>query len=767
MLLLQDAYNEIEQALIALDVPTSVVAGAAHDPVGDAEGSHLPALNAAKSNRHTHGSTLGDTHPANGPSKRDHHHRHHHHGSGQQGDVEPLETPLEVLAHYSALSSNDDANRGESMRPTSSRSRRAASTIHELDENAAAQLDDGAALLNRNGGGGGAANEDAEAKVTDEQLFFGSGINPVVREDDPSLDPIALGMLTEADLDRLVALYFDRLRMFFWHLHPQLHTARTLRRSPFLLTALAATAAAFDPLTPAVRARALSDHAAMLHVKCIERSWKSIEVVQALCLMVHWASPGERWSRDKSWGWLGTAIRTATEIQLDKPAPPMRSVSADEYALVDRDRRITWCALYAGDVSMSSQLGRIGAFSGLTPLRGVPMRAVDVDPRDQDFAMWGTVHVRRILARALDRARCGTAWTSDTFNSIWRSELDSWHVTYGKSPHYTQLLAMNAHLILSMVSLRFPPGAGDTPPRDAVQNILRDCRRVAGLAARRAAHWPDDAFRYASNFVCVNMAYSATLLLRLVDLEPMAGDTVDVDEAQQLFEQTSRNLKLAGETQLNRVALATHLHERLESLLADHRAAAAAAAEATSKASKLSRTSGRKRRGGSNAASRANGNADADLAVNAAAAPAIDPALTGSMQFFPGWGATASMGGPASNMPFSTQTLLSTWANMPSAPGSPGDLPVLSAHASPSAHHPEQQQRDAATPASIDALAQSLGIVQDGGMGTGATMPPTFDINMLDSAPLFDPQGGAGAGQLNVSSLDVFFDGSEGGWLWS
>ena len=91
--------------------------------------------------------------------------------------------------------------------------------------------------------------------------------------------------------------YFYRLRPFYYHLDPSLHTPSFLRlNSPFLTSALAAVTATYDPASAHFAAR-LQAHAERLAVKCFEVGWKSVEVVQAFGMLACVSSSCPRWCR--------------------------------------------------------------------------------------------------------------------------------------------------------------------------------------------------------------------------------------------------------------------------------------------------------------------------------------------------------------------------------------------------------------------------------------------------------------------------------------
>lgn len=68
--------------------------------------------------------------------------------------------------------------------------------------------------------------------------------------------------------------------------------------------------------------------------------WKSVEIVQAFILLAVFPAPARRWDEDKTWMYLGCAIRLATELDLNRPVEgPFASEMAERESL---NRVRTW-----------------------------------------------------------------------------------------------------------------------------------------------------------------------------------------------------------------------------------------------------------------------------------------------------------------------------------------------------------------------------------------------------------------------------------------
>lgn len=103
--------------------------------------------------------------------------------------------------------------------------------------------------------------------------------------------------------------------------------------------------------------------------------------------------------------------------------------------------------------------------------------------RDVYFALEGRA---RLLASGLQVPPC-------VFMSLYLRLTNSLPL----SARFVRIIYYNTQIIAMLFSLRFP---GPSRP------VLQECRRVAATVASLAVNWPDPSFRYASNFVAINIA---------------------------------------------------------------------------------------------------------------------------------------------------------------------------------------------------------------------------------------------------------------------
>ncbi|RSH85388.1 hypothetical protein EHS25_004784 [Saitozyma podzolica] len=329
-----------------------------------------------------------------------------------------------------------------------------------------------------------------------------------VAETDFSQDPNLQGLLTGEDFNRLVALYFTKLRPFFLHLDPNVHTPNFLRvNSPFLTTAIAAVAASYDPGSFLLAPR-LEDHAHYLASRAFAQGDKSTEVVQAFLTMVHWAScPSEDWLGNRSWMYQGQAMRLACEIRLDllpdrkllNTYRHTRGLTKDELDKLGSSRQKTY--LLACFIATNSS--RADTTAGHPLLRRPDLSfVVPIDEIDETFT--ASVRLSDIFGKALqhwhgmDRQNAELG-ERDRFVRSWRGALDEWRKDWmGKScqlPHH-------AH-----------PALTEDPSHESTQGLLRQICELAIQILVTILWWRDEvpfdapgALAYAHNFLIVHIA---------------------------------------------------------------------------------------------------------------------------------------------------------------------------------------------------------------------------------------------------------------------
>ncbi|GAA5920215.1 hypothetical protein JCM6882_003925 [Rhodosporidiobolus microsporus] len=351
--------------------------------------------------------------------------------------------------------------------------------------------------------------------------YFATGLYQLRSDADVAFDPVNSGLLSEEQFERLVAIYFARLHPFFLHLSPSLHTPRFLRDvSPFLTTAIAYICASFDPelhhLIPT-----LHGHLQRLSNRVWADGLKSLEIVQAYLLLIHWTPIENDWGDDRRWGWLAQAIRIATEIKLHKTLNNAtydfyRSVTPlgeGAYAALRDTRAWSWKLVFVTDIALCVSTGRTGSVQGFAAsTMGSPLPA-HLPPDHPDYNITALIYLNRLYAKAIihsnnlqDSETGHEPELRQTFKAEWQRDLQAWLQAWPHISPLVRLIAQHNTTILLSISLRF---------KGPVAPVLDECRLSALETAKMAVSWQGDGIMWSSNLIIVNIAYAATLLLRI------------------------------------------------------------------------------------------------------------------------------------------------------------------------------------------------------------------------------------------------------------
>ncbi|KAG5715337.1 hypothetical protein E4T56_gene7447, partial [Termitomyces sp. T112] len=167
---------------------------------------------------------------------------------------------------------------------------------------------------------------------------------------------LSRGIITPKEAEQLFKIYFDRMNLSVSLLDPVLYTAqRTFWRSPFLFTVICAIASRFYPQRPSLYNQAMQC-AQQSAGMALTSGHKNVEMCSAYILLSLYPVPAKRWEDQRSWLYLGLAIRTATDLNLHLPntAKPLNENHARE--LLNRTR--VWLNCFNLDRSTGSQYGK-------------------------------------------------------------------------------------------------------------------------------------------------------------------------------------------------------------------------------------------------------------------------------------------------------------------------------------------------------------------------------------------------------------------------
>ncbi|TFY67780.1 hypothetical protein EVJ58_g1401 [Rhodofomes roseus] len=181
-----------------------------------------------------------------------------------------------------------------------------------------------------------------QAPLVDEQLQ-----PPIMRN----------GIIRPDEAEKLFSIYFDYMNVSVSLLDPVLYTAqKTYWRSPFLFTTICAIASRHYCARPELYQEAMK-YARLGAGTALIGGQKSIEAVQAYILLSLYPVPARRWEDDRSYLYLGLAIRMATDLKLHYPV----TAAKGENELRAREilnRTRTWLNCFNLDRSIGLQYGQ-------------------------------------------------------------------------------------------------------------------------------------------------------------------------------------------------------------------------------------------------------------------------------------------------------------------------------------------------------------------------------------------------------------------------
>ncbi|GJE87173.1 Zn(II)2Cys6 transcription factor [Phanerochaete sordida] len=188
--------------------------------------------------------------------------------------------------------------------------------------------------------------------------YYSSLIGPLdidLSPNGPSYSKIPMilrtGIVDSREVIDLFNLYFERINPFFTLLDGELHCPqRLIWRSSLLFTVIIACAARHHK-RQGLWALAM-DIARDSAADALIMGPVDVETVQSLLILAVYPVPKKKWLEDKSWLFMGAAIRMAQEIGLDKP-----QTGTDIRENINRTR--AWINAYCVDGSHATQFGKM------------------------------------------------------------------------------------------------------------------------------------------------------------------------------------------------------------------------------------------------------------------------------------------------------------------------------------------------------------------------------------------------------------------------
>ncbi|KAJ7063223.1 fungal-specific transcription factor domain-containing protein [Mycena amicta] len=165
--------------------------------------------------------------------------------------------------------------------------------------------------------------------------------------------------LYPTEILELFNIYFQQINPYFCILDPALYSdpCDVMWSSPFLFTVICATASRFYNLRPGLYSKAHDLARDAAATSLIDGSI-GVDVCQAYLILAVYPTPKKKWADDRSWLFIGIAVRMAIELKLDQPPGPVH----DERESLNRTR--TWLFCFCVDTFHTIQQGKLPMLHG-------------------------------------------------------------------------------------------------------------------------------------------------------------------------------------------------------------------------------------------------------------------------------------------------------------------------------------------------------------------------------------------------------------------
>ncbi|GAA5852321.1 hypothetical protein JCM9279_002502 [Rhodotorula babjevae] len=405
-------------------------------------------------------------------------------------------------------------------------------------------------------------------------------------EEDLGRTPAVLskGIVTPELAVELFTVFFDYAYIHLPLLDPAKHTAPWVcATSPFLFTVILAVASRFHQ-DPTLHNK-IYDEAHACFVECVSDGERSIESVQACCILTVWTYPptgesaaaGREERPKRAWLYGGAAVRMGLELNLFRPAPfvdahlskPGNLGKANPWISLPREgpeavseqevwdalnRERTWLMLFVIDHNMSAVMGRPYQIQEAKPY------LLPLHPQCLPFDLGVIAHVelQTIIGQVMDTFRdrlYGLSCASDEMPSqvvmkLFNSRMDEWKARWCPVPgepiaNNLQLYHHASKLFLNTIPLHTMLRNGDAcDDPDSVSSTISSAKSLLSLGHAYAElgvlrHCPDVNFLF--------MLYSTVFLVKVRVSNSRFAQLVDPNELEAQLLQLMKDCQEAAQ----------------------------------------------------------------------------------------------------------------------------------------------------------------------------------------------------------------------------
>ncbi|TBU28983.1 fungal-specific transcription factor domain-containing protein [Dichomitus squalens] len=399
-------------------------------------------------------------------------------------------------------------------------------------------------------------------------------------------DPVAAGIISEADVSKYFDAFFLRLNPFINLFDAALHSPDYVRsRSPFLFTTMLMACCKF--FCPA----SYPDVRRLAHEWCVytfAEGTESVETVQALACMTYWKEPADR----RTWTYIGMACRMAVNLRLNRYVGGHQMNESIDQMLERRNRERAYLVLFVHDRSLSMQTGKhwmlpedeLVRHSNNWHKEGAIGQNAEIRPEDVILAAF--VNLRLIGSEATDTFYNRTNMFENQLDK-YNEELDGWLATWiaemRKASSATEFHTSFLNFFQSHVRLflnTFGLNLSNLEARRIMPNpqAVRQCHQSARTNLQIVSH--DFAamhvLQYCQESITVMSAYAAIVLLKLIrNPTTMIHLRENVEDIHALINKTADAYQSAGHltgSELDSAAYHARFLRRLTAMPQEQRA---------------------------------------------------------------------------------------------------------------------------------------------------------------------------------------------------
>lgn len=275
------------------------------------------------------------------------------------------------------------------------------------------------------------------------KAFFSVGLFAPRPDNLPEFDPVQRRILSLTEAESLFAVYMQYINPPLTLLDEHLHTFAYVRSSSgFLLTAACWIAAKYRVEGSQIASELESHIRATLLPAILLDGYRSAEIAQAFIILAAYHPPTTTLAEDRSWSYVGYAIRIASELDMNsKIASKTTNSTHDELVRRLRNRERTWLNLYLFETSLSQHMGRRPTLASDPVVMGCAKWHLDRCAIAQDAAMVAVVQLRLLMTRNIELFENFVDVSSDNhgkisamhvelFRKTSATDLDTWLATW-------------------------------------------------------------------------------------------------------------------------------------------------------------------------------------------------------------------------------------------------------------------------------------------------------------------------------------------------